>query len=254
VEIRDVKAWRVVSRPPETVPVPLAGMERRELPEEEASELVLDLGYRHLPLHRLSLQVEDANFFRAVSLEGRNRLERTVRQPLEGGGVRERTEPEPWHRRAGGHLYRYSAGRAGDESLTLDLDGVRDRYLRLRIRNGDDPPLSITGASVERLQYYLDFQPRREGPYTLYLDNPGASAPSYDIGRYIAGLRAQGIRRAELGPVEPNPLYAATPARVPWSERHRWLLWAALAAIGAVLGWLLYRQVRSVPPAAEGEG
>ena len=251
VEIQDVRTWRRVHEPAQSAPVPLLSVQVEENEKEHATDIVLDLGCRNLPLHELTLKFADANFFRPVRVEGRNREERVIQTRAEDGPPREKVVEEPWHLIKKGVLYRYSSGASPDESLTVPLRGARQRYLRVRIQNADDPPLSFDGASVTRLLYHVAFQPKCEGPYALYFGDSRARPPRYDIVHYIGRLRDEGTAGAALGQVTANPDFRREEARVPWGERHKWVIWIALLAALAVLGLLVYRQAKTAPQSAE---
>jgi hypothetical protein len=106
VEIEDIKAMRSVSEPPETLPVPVAGLDRAENEKEKATLITLDIQFRHLPLYDLTLDFGDANFFRRVSVLGRNAVSRVVKTPVEEAHAREKTVEEPWVPIASGVVYR----------------------------------------------------------------------------------------------------------------------------------------------------
>jgi hypothetical protein len=264
VEVKDVKAWLLVREPPETAPVPVLESEVVEDEKERATYVTLDLGHRNLPLHEVRLAFRGGEFFRHVSVSGRNAKELVVPRRMEDGSVVEKRTEAPWTDIASGVVYRWSARRrpsgfgalatagGAEEALSLDLEGAQYRYLRVRVENRDDPPLAFSGASVSRLVQHVAFWSKGAGPWRLYVGNPGARRPRYDLADYAARLRAEGVRRSRLGAVGENPAYGRAERPVPWSERHRWLLWAALVAIGAVLALLVYRQAKTGPAPDEG--
>jgi hypothetical protein len=245
IEIRDVRAKRIVTEPPETVRVTAVATEVKEIPRERATEIMVDLGFRNLPLHEVTLKFGEADFYRRVSVRGRNHKTRRVTIPAEDGGTQTREVEEPWSHVSGGCIYRYTSGGARDELLTLDLSGAACRFLNVRIENADDPPLNFKEAEVTRLQCYLGFPPRAAGRFALYFGNPEAVPPAYDIVHYIGRLRQEGVVPAALG--TPVALVEAPVERIPWTERHKWIIWIALLAALAVLGGLLYRQLKAAP-------
>jgi hypothetical protein len=250
VEITGVVAWQPAGEPPETRPVPLTVNTVVHLPEKKLTELVLDLAFRKLPLHALTLDFADTDFHRHVTVSGRNAQKRIDRTPREDAAPVEREVEVPWTYVADAVAYRFSAGGAAEEGLSVKLAGARYRFLRVRIENRDDQPLEFLGASATRLVHRVAFRPKGGGEYSLYLGDPNARAPGYDFVHYAGKLRAEGFTEAVLGPVEPSPEYGVTEQEVPWSERHKWLLWAALLAAAAVLGLLIYRQMKTIAPAS----
>jgi len=240
ITIKAVKLYRRVAGPAKRVPVPVQSFAVQQVHGTMA--ISADLGYRNLPLQRITLQVPDKLFFRRVSVLGRNAKTRKVEVPVEDAPSGKRTMDEPWVPLGSGAIYRYP----GEASLAIDVDGANSRYLRVEIENENNPPLWVTGLTVQRGARLLQFKPKPGGRCRLYLGNPKAVAPSYDLVHYIAQLRAEGVTRASLGPVTPNPAYAAArPPGPPWSERHQIILWIALLAVFFVLLLMVRRQLRA---------
>ncbi len=108
--------------------------------------------------------------------------------------------------------------------------------------------------------HYVAFQPKWKGRYTLYFGNAAARRPRYDIMHYIGRLRAEGLAQAELGQARMNPAFKRKVKLIPWSEQYKWVIWIALLAVAAVLGLLVYRQIKEAPqpagqsPPDEGRG
>lgn len=249
IPIRQVQAWYVKSTPPGTAPVEARSVTVTENLKLKATEIDVDLGHENLPLHEVAMSFEDTNFLRRVEILGRNRRTRTIVESVEDAPPRKREVEEPWAHLTGGTVHRFPGAEGQDPStgLNLPVDG-RCRYLLVRVFNGDDAPLKFTSLKVRRLQYYLAFQPQPAGPYRLYVGNPQAQRPQYDLEHFAGRLRAEGVMEAALGPVSPNPLFTVEVKVVPWSERYKWLLWGVLAAVLAVLGILVARQARRARP------
>ena len=243
VDMKDVTAWRLVRIIPESVDVPIRNVNRAE--KNRTTEIKLDLGYRNLRLYELKLAFSDDNFFRRVRVLGRNRQTRVVRTKAEDAPHRERTVKEKWKNIRSGTVFRFSTDGSHQESPAISLSGGNYRYLLVRILNRDDPPLRFLAATVTRRVNYVEFAPKVPDGYTVYVGNPEARRPSYDIGHYIGRLRDQGVSRVALGKLVPNPLHKAAERPVPWSERHRGIIWIALLAMVAVLGILIYRVIAS---------
>jgi hypothetical protein len=244
VKIENVKAWRTIRTPPETVEVPLAETGVTQCAHCNRTDVKFDLRYRHLPLHQFEVNFEDANFFRRYSLVGRQSKHRTLSRPTEHGPSHKETVLAPWLPVQRGALYHYSAGSEPDQNLSVPLEGTSYRHLWLRIYNGDNDPLQFSGAAVRRLRCYLAFEPVAEAPVTLYLGSREAGQPDYDLPRYASRLRKEGTTRASLGPVKPNPA-AKAEERGNWAERNRWIIWLVLSFLTLTLGALIYRQARA---------
>ena len=101
------------------------------------------------------------------------------------------------------------------------------------IANGDDPPLTgiRVGASSRSLALVLEAGHR--APYRLLYGSPTVRAPEYEFAR-LPFDSEQPLIDGTYGEERPNPAFTA-PTR-PFSERHGWILSAALVAAAAVVG------------------
>ncbi len=251
VPIESIRAQRVTSTPPRTTEVAVRIEEQED--KDRVSDILLDLGYRHMPLQSVRLDVTEENFFRRVIVWGRN--EKTI--PAYGGSKdatkRARTVEKSWSRITEGAIYRFSKSQAVDESLAIELGASRYRYVKLTVENQDNPPLQVKGAQVFRFDEKVQFQLRPDKTFTLYVGNPEARRPQYDLNHYVDKLSRQGITAGKLGPLVSNPAHLADKGKTPWSEQHKWMIWVALLAMLAVLGMLLYRVATSTRTVPEGE-
>jgi hypothetical protein len=241
--IASVSARRTVTKPAATAPVALSAPVIEQ--DKGRSRLDFDLGYRHLPLKDLTLDFHEKNFFRHVTVYGRQEEERIVKHAVEDAEPLERTVEVPWRRLRTGVLYRFSAGDKEDASLTVSLAETSYRYVRVEIHNGDDPPLTFRDARASRYVSSIRFPSKSGGTWRVFSGNPRARRPAYDLRHYASRLAARGITQATLGPVDDNPAFGGAPPTVPWLEQHRVLLWIALLAALAVLSWLVLKQMRA---------
>lgn len=245
VEIADILVRRELLPPSPALPVPLAGSYVEQTGNRTLLEF--DLGYRHLPLRELKLSFSDPNYFRRLRLSGRQKKTRIVKHAVEDAKPLEREVSEDWRPILSGAVYRYSGAEGEDESPALDLNGAGYRYLRVEIFNEDDRPLSFAGATVSRSERRIRFPaPSGEGAY-LYFGHPAAPAPRYDLSHYAQRLAGRGIAAVELGSVAANPAFEKSGSRLPWSERHRAVVWLALLGGIVVLGLLILSQFRRRP-------
>jgi hypothetical protein len=205
--------------------------------DEAAREtwLTLDLGARHQPFHALTLDVADPQFFRGVQVEAR-------RDP---GSSSRKAAPAPiqWVSLGEGALYRYPSGAGTRENLRLEVAG-RERVLRLRIRNRDDRPLSVRGATVTVPLERLVFEAAAGRRYRLTYGSATTQAPAYDLARTVADVEqwSAAAREVRLGAATRR---ASAGARIPWTERHPLLIWIGLLAVVAVLSLVTWRALRA---------
>jgi hypothetical protein len=120
--------------------------------------------------------------------------------------------------------------RVGDPSATVVGVGVRTRFLRLTVDNGDDPPLRGLRVTAYARPRPLLVEGGHPAPLTLYYGGRVA-APVYDFAR----LPVQGAPAlAALGPERPNPAFRLVDRRS-FFARHQALVTAALAAAAGLL-------------------
>ena len=179
---------------------------------------VLDAGGGVAGYDRIRLEVEGEAFHRVVEVETSS-----------GGNV--------WKRTASGALARHS----GHESLTVMLGVRRDRHLRLRVHDFDDKPLKLTRAVLETPVRLVKFIPKEKGEYALVYGNRQAESSRYDLVILLNRDPAEPRVHLTAGPERPNAGYTGPEGGLPWSERHPQILYTALAAAIAVLGYLSAR-------------
>jgi len=213
--------------------------------DAESNETVcnLDVGYRHVPIMKLGLQIEDAYFHRSYVLRGRN-----AETLDESDHTDTRLHPAkleaPWRTLRTGSLYRIQHPTGASESLTIKECTAPYRYLQVRIFNGDSSPLSISrDVSTAYRDAGLIFERRPGTQYTLYFGNPAAHAPSYDLGRAVSGFDYQTLPRARTGGIEAVEGHGP---KGPWTERQDWLVWLALVLVVAAMVGLVFMNIKRV--------
>ena len=220
-------------QPPVEMAYSPAVISRTEDSDTQTSLLILDLGSRGIPTHRLSWQTSAVNFHRNVDIEGSNDMEN-------------------WQRRGGAAVYSYDTPRFVGHRLEVDFPESFNRYYRLRIQNRDNPPLALESISLFGVERKVIFKARPEGDYTLYYGNPEAPRPSYDLERVLPYFGTAGLPVATLGPHQVNPAFTPpNPPELPLTERLPWLMPVGVALASLVVAALLYgvvRQARKVLP------
>lgn len=212
-------------RPPERVIIDAVTPQRSEDRTNRSSVLTLDLGQSGLPHDRVRLEAVRSDFHRAVQLDA-----------SEDGKI--------WTVAAQGTIFRVP----DEEALALSYPKRYDRYLRLRIFNGDDRPIPVTRVYVEAMKQVMKFLPPTAGDVTLYYGNPDAAPPVYDLAATLSRHGPIPETTPILGEWKLNPEYRApAPKLKPWSDRHPVVLYGVLGVAVAGMGLLtilFFLQVR----------
>ena len=194
----------------------------------------IDLGSPGVPSYRLSVNIPEVNFHRAVSLEAS--ADREIWR-----NILSRSE-----------VYAYDTPKFVGSSSGITYPETSLRYLRLIIYDEDSPPLTVKRVDVWGLQPRLVFSANPEHSYQLYYGNTEARRPSYDIERVFPYLVTDELPKVTLGAQTANPGFVEKkPPLPPLSERLPWLLPAVIVVAVVLLAFLLYgiiRQVRKVLP------
>ena len=246
VEIESISAAMIQRAPPTLEPLEISVLSTREDPQSKSTELILDTGARGRVLESVHFSFNDANFQRAVSVEGRDAEVEEVDLPLEDGGARRVRREIPWQAIASGTVRRVSAGEVTESGEAIKMGGAGFRFLRIKIYNGDDPPLKLREVRGEAVVRSLLFPAVSGRHYRLYYGNPRAKQPKYDLAQLLPRLEQVRVSAASLGAEERNPAFTTGEAAGPGRVTRRLLLGGALALVLSVLVWLI-RSVRRVP-------
>lgn len=208
---------------PPLAELPVALGERDERPGH--TRLTMDLGARNLNVAELVFQIPDALFSRSCVLE--------CSLPARDGSSRIESLGR-------GMIYRV-AGDHGDSAVQLAIPVHRripSRVLVAVIRNGDSPPLAITGAMVACEPTVLAFHASNPGIYQLLAGNRDAMRPDYDLDSLRGVLAAPGGRALTPGPLREKPdfkLPPALPGVEPSGTRIDLSAWSYRRSVEAVL-------------------
>jgi hypothetical protein len=216
-------AWLVQRAETRTTWQTLATLTPSRAEEDGFTNLVFDLGAPHLPYARIRLDGDTPQFYRACDVESS-------------------ANGKDWAYVSTQAIYRLS----GDESLALSFFGPHERYVRLRVRNGQDRPLAVRQAAFDAVEQRLRFLPQATGEYTLYYGNPKASAPVYDLGMILAKRAPEQEIVLAAGPQGLTPDYRPDEPVKPWTERHPEVLYVTLGLALVGMGWYCVRFLREV--------
>lgn len=245
IEIREAQCAYYEKAPPEQLKeVPVESLRRSQDDKTQESIFELELPYRNLPLDTVRLFIGDRYFYRGYELFGRDAEVRPVRRITEIGETILREEA-PWIFVCRGVFHRSQHEDKVTESVAIEDLSARYRYLKLRIFNEDNPPLSVGEIRVFRRQFDgLVFEHDPDETYTLITGNPDAAPPRFDLARAVRGLDAQTLPSVAVGALVTLPHETQLP---PWTERHSYLIWIVLILAVVVMGALVVRSLRSLP-------
>jgi hypothetical protein len=185
------------------------------------------------PLERLSfvLHPNDVNFRRPVQVVALRKQDDDGQQEVfvQSGSV--------------SRIHLERKGRVVDsEELALDLN-TYERSFRVTIENGDDLPLRIEKVQPLAYERRVYFDPYGASSLSLYYGDWKLSEPTYDYAKLFT--RDPNAAVAELDSPLANPEYTKRPDERPWSERHGWVLWAAMIVVVLGLGAVALRGLKS---------
>ncbi|MEN6350297.1 MAG: hypothetical protein ABFD08_12985 [Syntrophomonas sp.] len=189
------------------------------------TQISLDLGVKGCYVHFITLEAADRNYQRPVQAFTGKAVDNWV--PLGPGGTI--------------HRFTWSGYEAREESIQIDQKA--NRYIKLEIIDGNSPPLDIDQIRINGAFPYLlaDLKP---GTYQLYYGNSRAETPQYDLARFSNLVDTSTLPIIKPGLREINPAYR--PPVLPWTERNRWLLNAAVVLAVLVMALLFIRNMRRV--------
>jgi hypothetical protein len=170
--------------------------ERNENPGE--TRLTLNLGAANLDVASVQIETDEPLFTRLITLAVPVISEDAVREQTIGQG----------------YVYRVAVeGQNTSANLSLLLDyRIPSRELILIVKNGDSPPLAITGVRVERRPVNLAFLARAAGNFHLLTGNSRCPAPHYDLAALGANLKNVPVTAVKISALADNPDFHATEA------------------------------------------
>lgn len=152
---------------------------------DEAQVIVLDAGYRRMPIEKLVFDVEKTEYARAVRVHGRN------------------SRDEQWRHVVSAEIHSLS----GSLSNEVSFRGSRNRYLKVEIYHYDDEPLSLREIRAAGSARNLVFEARSTNAPALYYGSEFARPPRFDLRRRLADGDVVGLPAVMLGESTANPAY-----------------------------------------------
>jgi hypothetical protein len=246
--VNEVRAFKVEKKPAQKQTVEMMQTGHTEDPNTRLSNYVYDLKFRWLPIVEIELNVEDASFYRCVSVLGRDAATQQVKIDSEDNRQRFTEVEVPWNNIASDTIYRYtdSAGRK-HERLSLPVhSGGSYRYLKIIVSNYDDQPVTIISASAKMIPYKVIFPPPAGKSAKLYIGCESAGHPQYDLARRLTNPAQVKASPAKLAALIDNPLFGKLQQKLPWTEQHKMLLLSVLVAVVLVLGVFMLKSLKTI--------
>lgn len=195
--------------------------------EQQGKDTVVTFSIpENVPVERAVFEIDAAqpSFRREVEIRGGNG------QSLDAGEITR------VHMKRGGQ-------KIDVDQESVDVQGIGSGVLKLVVHNGDDPPLKITGVSLQQFERRIYFEASPGTQVELYYGDPKLEAPVYDYAKLFQ--RDENAGQARIGIEEANPAFAGRPDERPWSERHPALLWGAIFAAVLILGGIALKSIRT---------
>ena len=173
----------------------------------KATVLTFDLGSTGVFTNEVTVSTREKNFNRRVILESSN-------------------DGLTWNYLSQGFISYLETSLFSGGSLSLNYPEVMARYIRLKVFNQDDQPLSFeTKAKFKGPVYSVVFQSNPAQDYRLFYGNSTASKPFYDLARLFQYLEVDTMTEATLGRQLENQKYVPpAPPKVPFTESNKYLL------------------------------
>ncbi len=208
-----------------TAPSPAQRVVRRGVARRVSANptrVVLDLGFRNMPVDELYVTAATRRYDREASVAGSN-------------------DGRTWTELARTRVFRLTRS----VSSPIDVE-ARDRFLRVTIFNGDDEPLSGIRLRAVACSRALLVEGGHPGPLRLLYGDPASRPPSYDFARLPRAELALGrARPGRLGPEASNPAFESPPDTRSFSAKHPAAVAAALALAAVIValgGFLALRR------------
>ncbi len=214
---------------PEVRSLALAVAGPAPVPGGRRSQLEIDLGAPGIPVNAVVLRAGAGMFERAARAYASS-------------------DRRYWSPAGAGLLWRAPAGRlptADRENARIPVSGAGQRWLRVEIEDGDAPPLPVEGARVEWLAQQIVFRAEAAGPHALYVGDPEARVPAYDLAAVLRRTPDAPVSAAALGSLVANPGHAERAKAEPFTERHRGAIAVGLLAVLAGLALWVVRLLRA---------
>ena len=190
---------------------------------DENNNTIVALGRVNLPLERVDLQIGKGFFYRTVELF-----------------VAQQDQDDAYFKAAQDVIYRVPG--IDEEKTALELGQPQYPYLRLKIVNHDNPPLTVQEVTILWARRDLYFIPEPGRSYAVYCSGNASQTPKYDIQQIIPQKfdRLLLYPGWQTGALQKNPDYRAKADPNARAKLERYLFIGFVILIAAGLGaWML---------------
>ena len=184
--------------------------------EKKSSEIILDIGFKNIPLNGLKIQSGSKNYYRTLYIQGSDDMEK-------------------WLDIGRGEIFDYNIENFNNSKSVISFPETRCRYLKLIILNQDNLPIQIDSVAGIGLDRSLVFPYREKGTLRIYYGNASLEKPIFDYARYIKKVKVRGLKILPVSGQLKNSSYVFEKIKRPWAEEKPYLLWVVLIAIVMVL-------------------
>jgi hypothetical protein len=213
------------------VTYPVKVTARQEQSDLKCTDLMIESAGE--PLMKMLLQTPDDNFSRKVRVEMEVAPNDTAN-----------AEPH-FQLLSTGSITKIHLPGAEREELALAFPENRARRYRLRIENGDSPPLQITAASAFGHEYKLLFLAEPGETYRLEYGGPTLEPAKLDSAALSTAIQNRlPSSPATLGAV--STVQTKAPVRQPKSYLSSWAYWAVAIVLVALLASGLFQAVKRI--------
>ncbi|NTW82448.1 MAG: DUF3999 domain-containing protein [Chlorobiaceae bacterium] len=224
LSITDVRALQENESPGESYMInAIVGKQENDANRKENSVIVRMQTV--FPINRLIVETTETNFQRVVTVQKKN-------------------ESGNWQDVAAGTIYSFDTPAMHLRQTAVEIPEAAAREFRLVFMNHDSPPLTVNRVNGEGFRRVLVFKIYPGRRFHLFWGNPGADMPVYDLAGVIEQQNVDQLPEAQFGNVRKNTKFAGSDARMPFTERYKFLLYFVVLLAVAGLFVLQYRVFR----------
>ena len=130
---------------------------------------------------------------------------------------------------------------------TLCVQHAQSSSLRLKILNGDNPPLRLQQVEAAWIRQNLYFIPASGRCYTLYFGGEQMRAPEYELRRLLPAqpARLEQYAAVALGDIQPHARYNPRAAQGKNIQVEKTLLSVVVLVLAGGLGFWAYRLLKT---------